>query len=1074
MRRPPAVVRGLVPHRLALGAVVATVTLSAALLAALTSFAATVGGRAVRDSLAAGGTAGVSVTASVTSAADALRAMPAVGTALRRALPGASVTASLVSDDLNVPAAGRHAQTHLVSLPGLSGHATLAAGRWPAGSRAAGGAVPAAATTTLAARLHLSPGTVLNVSSATSGSRLRVRITGTFRAVRPSAPFWRAVSVTGGPQTVGGFTVLPALVTTQQALTRSDAGVTSAAWSAAPDIQRLGPGNLLRVSGALRRAGGVIAGVRGLAGTTASTGLAGRLAALARAMVIEQSQLTIGLLILLVMTGAAVGLVTSLLSSQRGGEAALLRARGASGRQLAVVGLGEAVLLVTPAITVGPLLGGLLPPAARWGEPAAGLRVPVAFPALSWLLSAAVAAACGLIIGQTWLLGAQSPVSARVRRGRQQVLAVTARSGADLALLALAVLAGWQLTRYRTPVSAGLNGAIGVDPVLVSAPLLALAAGAMLTLRLLPLAARLGDWAAVRVRGLASAVAAWQVSRRPLRHAGPVLLAVFAVAATVLATGQWASWHRSAADRASFATGSGLRVTLSPSASLPAGRVDALAGASGVTGATPALRTAIGLPNGGTATLLALDARRAIPVAMVRPGLMGGSPARVLASLAPRQPPPGAPVPGRPARLLISARLRAAGLGQPVLQVSLTDAFGIAYQVQAGTLPPDGRVHTLTVPFSPRGQAAYPLRLTGIGLDYLMPRQRAPRAVLTVLRTGAAGALRPARQFITAGAAGPGGRISQQPGGVTATARGTGLAASFLPGAGEGPVEGTCGPANEPARFRRPCGPHSRLPVTLTLTAAAPPGPVPAAVTRTFTAATGLRRGMVFAATVAGATVDLRAVSVIAGIPTTGGPSGAVLADQSAIQRALAGAGALPSPVTEWWLRTTGTVALPALPAGSQVYSRARLVSSLLAEPLAAAPQVAMLAVAGAAVLLALAGFGVAAATARERARDFALLVAIGTTRRQLTRLACLEQAALSVPAAGVGLLLGTLVARLVVPAVTVTATGARPQPPAVTVVPLLIPAAVAIVIAGMPVLIAAAGTRWPPVVRHTRVEAQP
>ena len=83
-----------------------------------------------------------------------------------------------------------------------------------------------------------------------------------------------------------------------------------------------------------------------------------------------------------------------------------------------------------------------------------------------------------------------------------------------------------------------------------------------------------------------------------------------------------------------------------------------------------------------------------------------------------------------------------------------------------------------------------------------------------------------------------------------------------------------------------------------------------------------------------------------------------------------------------------------------------------------------MLAIAAAALILAAAGFAVAAATAGERSRDMALLAALGATRRQLTWLRCLEQAAArrarcrgrAGPRRGL--------ARLVVPAVTLTATG--------------------------------------------------
>jgi ABC-type antimicrobial peptide transport system permease subunit len=102
-----------------------------------------------------------------------------------------------------------------------------------------------------------------------------------------------------------------------------------------------------------------------------------------------------------------------------------------------------------------------------------------------------------------------------------------------------------------------------------------------------------------------------------------------------------------------------------------------------------------------------------------------------------------------------------------------------------------------------------------------------------------------------------------------------------------------------------------------------------------------------------------------------------------------------------------------------------------------------------------------------------ALLAALGATRRQLTRLVCLEQALVAIPAAAAGLLLGGLLARLVIPAVTITATGRHPQPPALIQVPVAVPVAVAVIMAVVPVLIAGAGgAPRAQVSVHTRAEA--
>jgi FtsX-like permease family len=1065
VRRAPAIVRRLLPHRLALAAAAATVMLAATMLAAFASFSATVSSHAVRTSLAGNPGAPISVTASVSSAADAARAGTKLAASLRSALPGVPVTVwtAVSSDYLDIPP-GRglpNGETHMISLAALSSHAVLLSGSWP-GSGAPptspspftdAGAVPAAAPLAVAQGLHLTAGTTIKLRDSISGAPVSVRITGIFRPLQPASPYWLLGSASAGVQVSGGFAEYGPLVTSPAVIAAGRFAVASAAWSASPDVSKLGTVGLQALASRVQSSLNGLSQLPGAQDVTVSTGLPGLLSGLDTAL--ARSQLAIGATILLVIAGATLALATMMLSSQRQAETALLRSRGASRWQLAGSGLAESGLLILPAMVAGPLLGGLLlPPLARHGPLGhSGLRLPVTFPLSAWLAAAAVAAGCGVVIALPWLRAARSPVGERAQRGRRGALAAVSRAGADLALLLLAALAGWQLEHYAAPVSTGLDGSIGVDPVLVSAPVLALAAGAVVLLRLLPLVVRLGDRAAARGRAM-TAVATWQISRRPLRQAGPVLLAVLAVATTVLAVAQWSSWQRSAQDQASFATGADVRVDLPPAAPLALGQVASVTRARGVTGSTPVVRSAIVLPTSGTATLLALDARSARSVATIRPDLTGGSPDLLLSRLAPSGPAPGAPIPGRPAELQITASLTARSGSQAVLFVQLTDAFGISYLEQAGLLAASGAARTFTVVIAPGHGAAYPLRITGFSLQYNMPTQTAPDAVLAIesvrgaaTMTGRFGAPFAAatpggltRYSTTAGS----GQVTASPKVIGATVHGTALSVAFQPGAGI-----------SPAQFGSPA---TSLPASLTVSAAGPAGPLPAAATSAFVAATGQGRGSTFPISIDGTSLRVSVVSVISGFPTVDGASGGLVVDQARLQQALVAVGAQPQPVAEWWLSTDGGAAPTGLPGGAAVTDRASLASALLANPLAAAPQLAMLAIAAAAVILAAAGFAVAAATAGERSRDIALLATLGATQRQLTRLLCLEQVALGVPAAAAGLLLGVVLARLVVPAVTLTATGGHPQPAVLVQVPMAWPVAVAVITAAVPVVIAALG----------------
>jgi hypothetical protein len=1080
VRRAPAIVRRLLPHRLALSAAALTVVLAATLLAALAAFSATVSSHAVRTSLTGNPGTKISVNATVSSAAT----VPAVAGKLRTSITSAlggvpvAVWGAASSDYLDFPhgVGLPNAQTHLISLTALNAHAVLVAGSWPTVVSGAP-AVPAVVPAALARSLHLTAGQTIRLHESVSGAPVDVRIAGIFRPLQPDSAYWLLGSASSGVQQSGGFADYGPLVTTAAAMAAGHVTVDTAAWAALPDVARLGAGDLQAVSVRLQSAVNKVGGMPGLQNQTASTGLPGLLSGLATALVVTRSQLAIGAAILLVIAGATLALATVMLSSQRQAEAALLRSRGASRWQMAGSGLAEAALLVLPSVIAGPLLAGLLlPPLALHGPLSrSGLRLPVAFPAAAWAAAAAVAAGCLVVIALPWLRTAGSPVRERAQRGRRRVLGAATRAGADLGLLVLAGLAVWQLVHYAAPVSTGLSGSIGVDPILVSAPVLALAAGAVILLRLLPLVVRLGDRAASRGRDMTAAVAAWQISRRPLRQAGPVLLAVLAVATSVLAVAQWSSWQRSAQDQASFATGADERVDLSPQAPLALGQVATLTGARGVTGSTPVIRSSAMMPNSTTATLLALDARPAASVAAIRPDLVGGSPQALMGRLSPtadrRVASRGALVPGRPARLEITTSLHATSVGQTVLFVDLTDAFGIPYQLQAGVVPATGAPTRLVLPVAPDNNAAYPLRITGFSLQYVMPTTSASGAAQDTLTIesvrGAAGmtggfgapfAAATSGSALTSSTTAGSGQVTIPPSVTRTSTSGTSLAVSFQPGDGIFPPQ-----------FGAPA---STLPASISVTPPQPARTLPAAITSAFAAATGQGLGSTFPIQVGNTTVRVTIVSVVAGFPTLGGPGGIVV-DQTLLQQTLAADGAPPQPVTEWWLRTAGA-APTRLPGGATLTDRASLAASLLANPLGAAPELAMLAIAAAAVILAAAGFAVAAATAGERARDLALLAALGATRRQLTRLLCLEQAALGIPAAVAGLVLGGVLARLVVPAVTLTATGAHPQPFVLVQVPLAAPIAVALVTAAVPVAIAALGpARRAGLAARTRLEAE-
>lgn len=259
-----------------------------------------------------------------------------------------------------------------------------------------------------------------------------------------------------------------------------------------------------------------------------------------------------------------LGLAGRLLRSGREVETMLLRARGATPEQLGRAAAREGLVLVVPAIVVGPWLAARAVQGLGWlglGEPSALELAPE--PSLASLVAAVVAgAACLVVLVVPAVTSARRTYAqARTGRGRRSPIGAAQALGLDLALAAVAGLGIWQLRASGGPLGTGApRGPGDVDPVLVVAPALGLLAGAVLVLRLVPTLARVGEWVAGRVRGLVVGLGGWQVARRPDAIARPTLLLVLGVAVGVLASTYGATWRVSQADQAAAAIGADIVV----------------------------------------------------------------------------------------------------------------------------------------------------------------------------------------------------------------------------------------------------------------------------------------------------------------------------------------------------------------------------------------------------------------------------------------------------------------------------------------------------------------------------------
>ncbi|TDE18824.1 FtsX-like permease family protein [Actinomadura sp. 6K520] len=1002
-----------------------------------------------------------------------------------------AVSMSVRGDSYTLPGQenGDHPElTTFATYTGIERHARLTAGRWPGAGGGSGeveAVLPRAAADAMA--VEVDDAFTLKGRVDTT-SAVDVRVVGLFDVPDPGNHFWQGDRlVTTGAERLDYTTYGPLVVTPEVFGERFGGTGSDARFAVLPDLSGLDTGDL----GPLARR--VSAGEKTLreggdgAQYSVVTELPELLRQLREAVQVARSAMLIPVIQLVLLAGCAWLLVARLLADHRRGEVALLRTRGMGMRQLAAAGLAEGLLVVLPAAVLGPLLAGPLlrlagyAPAVR----ASGLRPATGPSPALWVVSVVVALACAVALTIPTLRGANRTfVAAQAGLGRPG-RGVLRGSGVDLALLLVAGLAVWQLTRYGVDGAGGDpgGGPGGVDPFIVSGPALALLAGGVLLLRAVPVVSRAAERVATRGRGLVPALGTRQVGRRRIRYTGPVLLLVMAMAVGVLSVTTISTWSRSHTDRADFRSGADLRFVPSPGAEGPAplGRGGRFAALPGVTSATPVLRADAGL---GTrpAVLLGADAKALGPLLRVPADLRRDLRLEELARARPAAP--ALTVPGRPERLLLDLRLSPADPGHRPppgegheLAVTIVDGQGFARKVPLPGLAADGDEHTLVLDdlAGPGGALSYPLSVRSLHYSYDAnpPAEGLVLDILAVRGDGTGEAPRPAGSRWGAFARSP--DVTKRLDPRVADMEGA-LGRLTIPATPEDP---------RTSRITEPLGEVSAV-----LGTSAPPSRGPGgtagpgntdlqpAVPGVITGEAARRAGTGVGGTVTLSTVDgdqpVKVVGVAPALPSVPPDVPAVLVDLPTLTRSrLTAGGADTGSITpgEWWAaaregRTGPAVrALTGHPAWGEVAAdRAALRSQRRDAHLGAALQGALVLGFGAALAFAVIAFVLnAAVTAGARSRELAVLRALGVRPRQIAGMFAIEQAYLVVLGLLGGTVLGLVVARLVVPHVVLSVQAAQPYPPAELVVrwPVVLG-----MLAGVAVVL---GLVLPPVVRTLR-----
>jgi putative ABC transport system permease protein len=420
-------------------------------------------------------------------------------------------------------------QLEVIYRDALGRNSRLLAGRLPATGTAT--ALQIAVTAATAARFGLHPGSRLGAGlSASSGRPVSLVVTGVIRPVDPGSTFWTADPNAAAPTLnlksgtlnlssgwIGGAFVGRGEFAAMQSL----GGIEGARleWNYPLALGHLNADQASTLSSQLTRASfrdglGLLFGQVNL---TFQGGPAGILAQFLSTDAALASLLSLLFVSLTVIAAVVLLLGAVLLAEHRAGELALIRARGASRRQLAALTLAGGAAVALPAALAGAAAALLVTP----GEPEP----------LAWWLAGLVLA---VALAGPPLLAFRLPATAGEAGTRNLAAAAAPQASARrrVAELTAVALAAGGLVVLRQQ---GLSQAGGVDFYTSAAPVLLAVPAALIVMRLCPAAVRGLLHLAGRRRGVTAFVGLARAARAALAAILPAFALVLAL--TVIAFG---------------------------------------------------------------------------------------------------------------------------------------------------------------------------------------------------------------------------------------------------------------------------------------------------------------------------------------------------------------------------------------------------------------------------------------------------------------------------------------------------------------------------------------------------------
>jgi ABC-type lipoprotein release transport system permease subunit len=909
---------------------------------------------------------------------------------------------------------------------GLERHATLVAGAWPVANQEP---VGVAVSDAVAEQLGLGAGDRLDlVSRRDTALVLPVTIAAVFRIDDTADPFWwsDARAIDGVTQSNQFRTYGPFLMSRDDLTSRATSGGVSMSWRLIPNYAGMTSEDVAGLQARLDNLPERLRLVAGRDSPRIDTDLPQTLGAASRALVVSRTGMLLLMGQLALLGGYSILLTAGLLIDHRSVETALLRSRGAGPRQVAGLAVVEALVLAVPAVLLGPWcaivalsLFDRLGPLAQ-----VGLSVPLRVTTDAYLAAGIAGVACVLLLAVPALFSSREFSAERRSLSRAETRPLAQRLGIDLALLAVAAIALWQLRLYGAPLTRTVQGALGPDPLLVGAPALGLLAGAVVAVRLLPRLAEGAEQLLARGRGLVGALGSFQLARRPLRYTRSALMLMLAMSIGVFAVSYASTWTHSQRSQADHQVGADVRVTPSRSSrALPySSLATAYAAVPGVEQATPIERHAIQLRRAVRGNVLALDASAIPGIVHFRADQATRPLAELLAPLASARPSMTLPtilagsygVIVRPEFSITGVEDQQAIASAPIAaSIAVRDPHGLVHRFTAAPMTLAEALLGVTIDF---GYAADALELASIDVSVALPSDVAIAADSSI-SVAAVSAVSPESPV---------------------------------------PQKVDLGPPDS-WRITTPDPTDGVVAISMLAVAVADvtTDEVPALVNRHTLEQMALNEGEALDITLAGDELRLRIVGVVETFPTADAAMPLIIVDLPTITtlrlQAARDSGLTAMDVTEtrqpdeWWLNLGAADAdevsrqLAAPPILSpEVVTAAGRLRTLVSDPVAVGIIGALGLGATAAALFALIGLAVAASvSARQRQSEFALLRALGLSRRQLTAWLWLENGSLALVSLVAGTFLGAVISFVVLPNVTVTGDGLPSTPAVVVALPL-------------------------------------